>query len=164
MNFNDTIRCQVTLWPVDEQEPRRPYCAVLSYRAADPYAVHLTLPRHDQPGARTMPFGRALFIDGLEKPSGDGVVRVEPHIVDRDYTALTLPVTRDGSQFYAERAPLERFLDATLRIVPLGGESARIDWDGLAERLTSADRRTWLSAVRLLGRSLLKQLLISAGS
>ncbi|MFI7468662.1 SsgA family sporulation/cell division regulator [Nonomuraea sp. NPDC049646] len=118
----------------------RPYNATLMYRADDPFAVEIILPVRDsrlavgsrifiyepETGRETpallISFGRALLIDGLEQPAGAGVVRIEPHIVDRDYTTLTLPFGGGSREFFAERRRLEEFIDATFRVVPLGGE------------------------------------------
>jgi hypothetical protein len=131
----------------------QPYAATIVYRQADPYAVEIVLPLHDvdavtndrlrvDPDSRddaisvVITFGRALLLDGLDAPAGEGSVRVEPHIVD-GYITFTLPLTADGVEFYAEREPLEAFVDATCRMVPLGGE-----YDGAVDEL---DR--WLAGV-----------------
>jgi Streptomyces sporulation and cell division protein, SsgA len=96
-----------------------PYDAWIVYRAADPFAVTLLLPGPD--GVHEVVFGRALLIDGLEWPSGEGMVRVEPHEDDPDYLILW-PTSRRDVLFYVERAQVEKFIDATYRVVPLGGE------------------------------------------
>ncbi|UBU10061.1 SsgA family sporulation/cell division regulator [Nonomuraea gerenzanensis] len=132
------IRRRVTLWNAAAHGDQ-PHDATLIYRRDNPFAVELILPlrapdtvTNDRllvhPGSRNghisvfIPFSRALLIDGLEEPAGEGAVRVEPHIVDSGYISVTLPLTADGVEFYTERAPLEAFVDETLRMLPLGGE------------------------------------------
>lgn len=131
------IRRRVTLWNAAAHGDQ-PHDATLIYRRDHPFAVELILPLRD-PGAVTndrllvhpgnrdeisvfIPFSRALLIDGLEVPSGEGAVRVEPHIVDTAYVSVTLPLTCDGVEFYTERAPLEAFVYDTLRMLPTGAE------------------------------------------
>jgi len=118
-----------------------PYRCTLVFRRDDPFAVDLVFPVRDitkvtndelrvHPDSRddaisvVVTFSRALLIDGLEAPAGVGEVRVEPHIVDRDYITITLPLTADGVEFYTERRSVEAFVDATCRMVPLGREPA----------------------------------------
>jgi hypothetical protein len=132
----------------------KPYAATIVYRRDDPFAVEIILPLHDldtvtnddlrvHPGSRDdeisvlIPFSRALLVDGLEAPAGEGVVRVAPHEDDSDYIVVTLPLTAAGVAFYVERAALEAFVDATFRLVPLGGEV----------RLVDRDLGRWLSGV-----------------
>lgn len=122
----------------------QPHAAAIVFRRDNPFAVEIILPLHDpdtvtndqlrvHPGARddeisvAIPFSRALLIDGMEEPAGEGDVRVAPHIVDSGYISLTLPLTVGGVEFYTERGPLEAFTDETLRMVPLGGEIAIAD-------------------------------------
>ncbi|MEV0826388.1 SsgA family sporulation/cell division regulator [Nonomuraea rubra] len=132
------IRRRLTLWNAAAHGDQ-PHAATIIYRRDNPFAVEIILPLHDpdtvtndrlcvHPGNRDdeiavlIPFSRALLIDGMEEPAGEGDVRVEPHIVDSGYIALTLPLTREGTEFYTERGPLEAFADETLRMLPLGDE------------------------------------------
>ncbi|WP_165969581.1 SsgA family sporulation/cell division regulator [Nonomuraea terrae] len=124
------------LWVADRHD-EQPYAASLVYRLSDPFAVELVLPRGDGRHVTKVLFGRALLIDGLEKPTGDGAVRIEPHIVDSDYITLTLPLNGRRQELYAERVKLEAFIDATFRLVPLGREKDLIDLDGWLLEVTS---------------------------
>ncbi|MFB4275694.1 SsgA family sporulation/cell division regulator [Nonomuraea sp. MTCD27] len=138
-----TLSRPLTLWNA-ARHGDQPHAATITFRRDDPFAVEIILPLWDidmvtndglrvDPDSRDdmvsvlIPFSRALLIDGLEDPSGEGAVRVEPHIVDSGYITFTLPLTADGVEFYTERAPLESFVDAALRMVPLGGEMPLAD-------------------------------------
>jgi hypothetical protein len=109
------------LWAADRPDVE-PYNACLTYRKDDPFAVELLLPSQEDTGTGSVFFSRALLIDGMETPTGEGRVRVEPHIVDRDYITISLLLEVGWREFYAERAALAKFIDATFRRVPLGGE------------------------------------------
>jgi hypothetical protein len=131
---------RILLWDASRHgiEPNR---CTLTFRRDDPFAVDLVFPVRDttkvtndqlrvHPDSRddaisvVITFSRTLVIDGMEAPAGHGTVRIEPHIVDRDYITITLPLTVEGVEFYTERRALEAFVDATCRMVPLGGELA----------------------------------------
>ncbi|WP_219471281.1 SsgA family sporulation/cell division regulator [Nonomuraea rhizosphaerae] len=118
------IRELVLLWDAADPDDK-PYAAMLGYRADDPFAVTLLMPSHDSDDVTEIVFARELLIDGLEQPTGAGEVRVEPHIVDRDYITLTCA----GRQLFTERVVLERFVAATCALVPSGSECARVNRD-----------------------------------
>lgn len=139
------IRRPLILWRADRHGDK-PYAASIIYRRDDPYAVTIALPLRpddidtaiddlrvaDSGGdsiSVLISFARELLIDGCEAPCGEGTVRVEPHILDLAYVTITLPVTVDGVEFYTDRPPLESFTDATLQMVPSGGEPALVDQD-----------------------------------
>lgn len=118
----DACSRTLSLWDATRHGDSR-CSAVIAYRRDDPFAVALAL---ISPDARVMVdvvFARELLIDGLAWPTGEGVVRVEPHYDDPDYLIITLPVA-GGMRFYAERSTVEAFLDASYLVVPLGGEVA----------------------------------------
>ncbi|MFI7470540.1 SsgA family sporulation/cell division regulator [Nonomuraea sp. NPDC049646] len=134
------VERQLLLWDASRHGVE-PYRCTLVFRRADPFAVDLVFPVRDitkvtndqlrvHPDSRddaisvVITFSRTLVIDGMEAPAGAGTVRIEPHIVDRDYITITLPLTAAGVEFYAERRSLEAFVDATCRMVPLGAELA----------------------------------------
>ncbi|MBW5480769.1 SsgA family sporulation/cell division regulator [Streptomyces bambusae] len=94
----------------------------LRYDAADPYAVRLTF---HLPGDApvTWTFGRELLLDGINKPCGDGDVRIAPtDPEDLSDVHIRLQVGGDRALFRAGAAPLVAFLDRTDRLVPLGQE------------------------------------------
>lgn len=123
-----TIRKLIILWDAAGEE--RPYCCFLIYRKRDPFAVTLLVPDHTTTGKVTeILFERGLLLIGIHEPAGDGAVRVEPHIVDRDYMTLTLPVTRDGREFYTDLGPMQEFVDDSCALVPSGSELAQVNLD-----------------------------------
>ncbi|MFF4181700.1 SsgA family sporulation/cell division regulator [Streptomyces sp. NPDC001691] len=94
----------------------------LTYEATDPYAVRMTF---HLPGDApvTWAFGRELLLDGINRPAGDGDVRVEP--ADPEMLSdvhIRLQVGGDRALFRAGAAPLVAFLDRTDKLVPLGQE------------------------------------------
>ncbi|MGI5287998.1 SsgA family sporulation/cell division regulator [Nonomuraea polychroma] len=127
------VRRPVTLWDA-ARHGDEPYMATITFRADDPYAVELDIPRRGV----TVTFARDLIIDGLAWPSGDGVVRVEPHEDDSDYLILWPTVRRDRV-FYAERDAVEAFLEETCRMVPLNRQRpiARAELDRWLAEVTA---------------------------
>lgn len=130
------VQQPVTLWPADGPDETLIF-GTLFYRLADPFAVELVVPRGRGRKVETILFGRALLIDGLEAPTGQGLVRIEPHIVDSGFITLTLPLGGRPQQVSAQRSVLEAFADATFRLVPLGRERDLIDFDGWLAEVTS---------------------------
>ncbi|MFI6682916.1 SsgA family sporulation/cell division regulator [Streptomyces sp. NPDC050485] len=105
----------------------------LTYEAADPYAVRMTF---HLPGDTpvTWAFGRELLLDGINRPTGDGDVRIEPTEPDElADVRIRLQVGADRALFRAGAAPLVAFLDRTDRLVPLGQERMLGDFDGHLE-------------------------------
>ncbi|MEV8524553.1 SsgA family sporulation/cell division regulator [Streptomyces sp. NPDC052000] len=105
----------------------------LTYEAADPYAVRMTF---HLPGDTpvTWAFGRELLLDGINAPTGEGDVRIEPteqgELCD---VRIRLQVGADRALFKAGAAPLIAFLDRTDKLVPLGQERTLGDFDGHLE-------------------------------
>ncbi|MFJ8310173.1 MULTISPECIES: SsgA family sporulation/cell division regulator [unclassified Streptomyces] len=105
----------------------------LTYEAADPYAVRMTF---HLPGDTpvTWAFGRELLLDGINGPTGDGDVRIEPtDAQELSDVRIRLQVGTDRAMFRAGAAPLVAFLDRTDRLVPLGQERTLGDFDGHLE-------------------------------
>ncbi|OEJ32837.1 SsgA family sporulation/cell division regulator [Streptomyces subrutilus] len=107
----------------------------LRYDTRDPYAVRLTF---HLPGDApvTWAFGRELLLDGINKPCGDGDVRIAPTEPEElSDVHIRLQVGGDRALFRAGAAPLVAFLDRTDRLVPLGQER---DLGGFEEHLDEA--------------------------
>ncbi|MCX5387605.1 SsgA family sporulation/cell division regulator [Streptomyces sp. NBC_00083] len=101
----------------------------LTYEATDPYAVRMTF---HLPGDApvTWAFGRELLLDGINGPTGDGDVRIEPSEPDELCDVhIRLQVGADRALFRAGAAPLVAFLDRTDKLVPLGQEWTLGDFD-----------------------------------
>ncbi|MEU1281539.1 SsgA family sporulation/cell division regulator [Streptomyces sp. NPDC005805] len=98
----------------------------LTYRAGDPYAVHIAF-HIDTPHPVRWTFGRELLIDGVYRPSGAGDVRIWPARVGGRETVCLLLATGEGTAVL--RAPataLTAWLERTMRLVPPGRESLAV--------------------------------------
>lgn len=117
--------------------PHAPLSCTLRYTTADPYAVHLCFPRPDRHSAPIIwSLSRQLLATGLLEAAGLGDVRLEPWGGDR--TRITLR-GRTGTAALSLRTPqLRAFLRQVERLVPSGTEADLVDWDRLAEQLSSA--------------------------
>jgi hypothetical protein len=103
--------------------------ARLSYDAADPFAVRITF---GDTGARASGedadgiawlVGRDLLMAGLDRPAGDGDVRVWPASATADVLFLHLRAPSGEALFELSRATLAAFLRESQAVVPLGAES-----------------------------------------
>ncbi|QNP63528.1 SsgA family sporulation/cell division regulator [Streptomyces genisteinicus] len=116
-----------------------PVPARLTYRTADPYAVHVVFHvGSDFPVRWT--FARELLVEGVFRPSGGGDVRVWPSTSEGRGVVLLALSSPDGDALLeAPSSAVSAWLERTLRAVPPGTEAGmlRID-DGLAELLAPA--------------------------
>ncbi|MEV7012017.1 SsgA family sporulation/cell division regulator [Streptosporangium sp. NPDC051022] len=120
-----TINQGLTLWLADR--PETPLAAVLSYSAADPYAVRLAFIQGSRE-TTVYGFARSLLADGLYDPAGEGDVLVGPHTDYEPYLVLTLRPA-EGYPFacYVVREAIEAFVEKSYRLVPMGREHLDID-------------------------------------
>jgi hypothetical protein len=108
--------------------------ALLSYEAADPFAVRITFgdtgsgPQAADDGV-TWLVGRELLRIGLDRPAGDGDVRVWPASATADILFLHLRAPSGEALFELSRATLAAFLRETEALVPTGSETAVLDLD-----------------------------------
>jgi hypothetical protein len=108
--------------------------ALLSYEASDPFAVQITFgnsgsgPRTADDGV-TWLMGRELLRTGLDRPAGDGDVRVWPASATADILFLHLRAPSGEALFELSRATLAAFLQETEALVPTGSETAILDLD-----------------------------------
>jgi hypothetical protein len=100
-----------------------------SYHLADPYGV--TLAFRARPGRWIeWCFGRDLLAEGLWEPAGLGDVRVRPdREFEDDLVLIELQSPNGHALVELRREDVERFVDATVRAVPFGGESELVDID-----------------------------------
>ncbi|MFK0168403.1 SsgA family sporulation/cell division regulator [Streptomyces sp. NPDC090306] len=120
-----------------------PVPARLTYHSDDPYAVHVSFHiGSEHPVDWT--FARELLVEGVFRPCGHGDVRVWPTKVDGRGVVLMALSSPDGDALLeAPAAQVSAWLERTLRIVPPGTESGRLDIDdGLAELLSPGPRFT----------------------
>ncbi|MFC4122040.1 SsgA family sporulation/cell division regulator [Nonomuraea zeae] len=123
--YRVSVRKPIILWEAAAGD-QRPYFCLLIYRRSDPFAVTLLVPDHTTNKVTEVVFDRGLAIEGLDQPAGVGAVRIEPHLLDPLYSTYTLPLTPGGTEFFAERAPLEDFVLDTCALVPSGTERPQV--------------------------------------
>ncbi|WP_170305299.1 SsgA family sporulation/cell division regulator [Kitasatospora viridis] len=102
------------------------------YEADDPWAVALDF--GPQEGA-VWTLSRELLAAGLREPAGHGDVHLEPD--DRGGVLIALSGTAGVALLTAPRVRLAGFLAATEAVVPIGAESAHVDWDRCISELLS---------------------------
>ncbi|TQK44862.1 sporulation and cell division protein SsgA [Streptomyces sp. SLBN-118] len=119
-----------------------PVPARLTYRADDPYAVHITFHiGSDSPVNWT--FARELLVEGVFRPCGEGDVRIWPAMAGgRSVVLMALSSPHGEALLEASATVVFAWLERTLRVVPPGSESGQLGVDdGLAGLLapTPAD-------------------------
>ena len=111
--------------------------ALLCYEASDPFAVRIAFGDvGDDGGAVGADDGgiawlvsRELMQSGLDRPSGDGDVRIWPAHGATDVLFLHLRAPSGEALFELSRATVTAFLRQTEALVPSGSESALLDID-----------------------------------
>jgi len=116
--------------------------ALLCYDSADPYAVRIAFgdPVDDAPdsdGAITWLLSRELLQAGLDRPAGDGDVRLWPARAASDVLYVHLRAPSGEALFEVSRASVAAFLRQTEALVPLGEETARLSLDEELQALLS---------------------------
>ncbi|MGY1772318.1 SsgA family sporulation/cell division regulator [Blastococcus sp. SYSU D00813] len=111
--------------------------ATLGYEVADPFAVRIAF---GDPGADdgiSWLLARDLLRAGLDRPAGEGDVRLWPARTTGDVLFLHLRAPSGEALFEVSRAAVAAFLRQTEQLVPPGEESAvlRVD-DELAALLS----------------------------
>ena len=110
--------------------------ALLCYDADDPFAVRISFgdvtedeAADHQDGGITWLLSRELLQAGLDRPAGDGDVRLWPARGAGDGLYLHLRAPSGEALFEVSRASVAAFLRGTEALVPLGEESARLTLD-----------------------------------
>lgn len=118
----------VTMQLISSDASVIPVAAELSFRTSDPYTVRAVFT-----GAQTMStwlLGRELLFQGLraasDQPAGTGDVQVWRDD-DPDFALISLSGVEGSALLAAPTGPLEVFLEATEKLVPLGAESDRME-------------------------------------
>ena len=108
----------------------------LFYDVADPFAVRIAFGDVgddngpvDPDAAITWLLSRELLQAGLERPAGDGDVRLWPAQAAADVLYLHLRAPSGEALFELSRASVAAFLRQTEALVPCGEESARLGLD-----------------------------------
>ena len=112
--------------------------ADLVFDPADPYAVTMVFRTGVQEVRWT--FGRELLVDGLYEPTGDGDVHVWPCLSTQGRAVVIIELCSPDGELLVQTSSrnVTSFVDAMLRSVPDGHESAFVDFDDeLAQLLAS---------------------------
>ncbi|MFD3583654.1 SsgA family sporulation/cell division regulator [Streptomyces sp. NPDC058683] len=119
-----------------------PVQARFGYDHTRPLEVHVEF-FNDIGGTVSWVLSRDLLVTGLQRPSGDGDVRIWPPCRHHGGDSLWMLLEgRTGAAILEGRvAPLRAWLEETLRCVPSGAEGLSMDWDeAFAHVLAQGDR------------------------
>jgi hypothetical protein len=118
--------------------------ALLCYDAADPYAVRIAFGDSPEDGVAADPEGaitwllsRELLQAGLDRPAGDGDVRLWPARAASDVLFLHLRAPSGEALFELSRASVAAFLRQTEALVAPGEEAERLGLDEQLQALLS---------------------------
>lgn len=138
--MNLLVECELEVRLVLSPEHSLPVQTRLSYRADDPYAVHVAF--HVGPTAPvTWTFARELLVEGVFRPCGEGDVRVWPAKVgERDVICVALSSPDGDALLETPASAVSGWLERTLRAVPAGSESEVLGMDAALAELLSAGR------------------------
>lgn len=130
-----TVTYDITLSCVDAWGRNVEVPTTLGYRTSDPYAVTLTF--HSNGTDVEWIVSRALLLQGLATPAGDGDVKIYPSIDDGGHAVAVLDFSSPDGRLVAQAAThaLQSFLALTFDAVPAGAESRFLDIDGLLAAL-----------------------------
>jgi hypothetical protein len=103
--------------------------ASLTFRADDPYAVHVAFHTDDGQDDVEWLFARQLLSAGLLAPAGEGDVRIWPGPARSGTVYLELRSPNGHAVFEAQRAALVDFVLRSYVVVPPGCESGYLDLD-----------------------------------
>jgi sporulation and cell division protein SsgA len=99
---------------------------ILSWSADDPYAITISLTTKRL--ARDWLVSRDLLLAALNGPVGLGDVSVFPDIRDDRRLELVISSPDGKAGFRMSRRSLTTFLNATMRVVPVGAEVMPASW------------------------------------
>ncbi|MFD2418236.1 SsgA family sporulation/cell division regulator [Amycolatopsis pigmentata] len=113
-----------------------PVLSRLSYVGSEPFAVNIAF-RTEHGRWVEWTFARDLLVTGLSEPAGIGDVRVHPDLAaDQDILILEIESPDGYALVEVEREDVERFIDASAEIVPIGAESDSFDLDAFIDEIT----------------------------
>ena len=105
--------------------------AVLGYNPTDPYAVQISFGEvgSTAEGGISWLLGRELLRSGLDRPSGEGDVRIWPSHNAADVLFLHLQAPSGEALFELSRGTVAAFLRQTDAMVPPGAEGSMLALD-----------------------------------
>jgi hypothetical protein len=109
-----------------------------TYSADDPFAVTLAVrTRHDRWVEWLV--ARDLVVEGLEGPAGIGDIRMSPqHVQGYDVVEIEIRSTDGRAVLEVDRDLLRHFVEASVEVVALGDEAARMDVDRAIAKITQS--------------------------
>jgi hypothetical protein len=108
-----------------------------TYSGAEPFTIAVSFQSDDDVWVEWV-FARELLVNGLVGSAGIGDVRLRPRRTSgRTVLELEISSPEGHALLELERESVQRFLEATIRIVPLGEESDHFDIDGLIDEITN---------------------------
>ncbi|WP_149179921.1 SsgA family sporulation/cell division regulator [Streptomyces sp. TRM49041] len=139
MQETTVVERELELKLVLSPERNVPVPARLTYRTADPYAVHIVFHIGSEHPVHWT-FARELLVEGVFRPCGHGDVRIWPAKVDGHGVVLMALSSPNGDALLeAPAARVSAWLERTLRVVPPGTESDRLGIDDELAELLSAE-------------------------
>ena len=132
------VALDITVECMDDRGIRHEIDTVLSYAAADPFAVAMTFVTSD--GDLVWTFARELLIRGTEAPVGDGDVHVSPALglSGRAMVSIELSSPDGHLVLLARAADVLDFISRTVAVVSPGTESDAFDADLLISQLLAS--------------------------
>ncbi|MGY1743390.1 MULTISPECIES: SsgA family sporulation/cell division regulator [unclassified Blastococcus] len=103
--------------------------ATLGYDTTDPFAVRIGFGDPDSDDGISWLLARDLLRAGLDRPTGDGDVRLWPARTTGDVLFLHLRAPSGEALFEVSRTAVAAFLRRTEELVPVGQEAALLQVD-----------------------------------
>jgi hypothetical protein len=130
----DSVHTEELVALADDTTPVR---SRWTYNAAEPFTIAVSFQSEDDVWVEWV-FSRDLLVNGLTGSAGIGDVRLRPRRT-HGRTALQLEIESPEGHALLEldRESVQRFLEATIKLVPLGEESDYFDVDGLIDEITN---------------------------
>jgi hypothetical protein len=139
MNTDGTVTMQVDAHVVDSLGERHALIALMQYTDEDAFAINTTFIAPQRPGDQgvTWTFARELLVTARIEPVGEGDVHAWPTMGDDHLPVIAMLLMSPDGQALVElsAAGVEEFIEATLRIVPVGAESSAVDFDQMLESI-----------------------------
>jgi hypothetical protein len=129
----DSVYTEELVAHADDQPVRSRW----SYRPDEPFTIAVAFQTDEEVWVEWL-FARDLLVNGLTGAAGIGDVRLRPRRTS-GRTALQLEIESPEGHAVLDydRESVQLFLEATIRIVPLGEESDYFDVDGLIDEITN---------------------------
>lgn len=139
MSTDGTVTMQVDAHVVDSLGERHALIALMQYSDDDAFAINTTFIAPQRPNDQgvTWTFARELLVTARVEPVGEGDVHAWPTMGDDHQQVIAMLLMSPDGQALVElsAAGVEKFIAATLQIVPVGAEAGSVDFDEMLEAL-----------------------------